>query len=152
MKKFKIFLLLLILGSGLFADTLMNVFDVPLDCELNLAVKILKDKGFKVNDIEYYKHLEQIIITLISDKGVNFHSSKINYLRCYFTENELHHIYFEGKCLNYDEFEKSIIATFSDLKVEKFFCDYTYRDPYSKRILLVTNIGNDLKLTFTTDH
>lgn len=136
MKKIFLCLLFILSLNSLFCKSLIEVFDVPFDADINMAVKVLKSNGFVLDNIthndiseDYYK----TIIDFVPKTEIVFNTLKINRLTIFFSNGKNPYFLINSFCTNYNEFEKSLYDEYPNITLSKDYNgDACYVDKYTK--------------------
>ena len=120
MKRIKLFVFLLLLCSACFSDSLIDFLGVPFNADIKMSVKILRDKGFFVEDIDVfqseYNDSFQTIIQFKSTDTVDYHTLNVIRVWLYFDFNELSFIQSTVYVPDYMKFEKSLLEKYPYLE------------------------------------
>lgn len=142
MKKIRMFLFLLFLCGTGFSDSLIDFMGVPFNADVNMTVKILKDKGFNISNIDLYKreytdlYNFRLIVDFTSDKKIKYHTLDIKTVSVYFENNLFDYIVLFADCPDYKDFEESLYEkyTYLEFTLDKSYDGKqpTYTDKFSK--------------------
>lgn len=120
MKRIKLFVFLLLLCSACFSDSLIDFLGVPFNADIKMSVKILRDKGFFVEDIDVFQNENngnfRTTILFKSTDTVDYHTLNVIRVWLYFDFNELSFIQSTVYVPDYMKFEKSLLEKYPYLE------------------------------------
>lgn len=148
MKKFKIFLLLFSLSFSLWSEDITDLSEHLFNCDMNIAVEILKEKNLQLDDVRFYineESEESLEVVFIPKEKTTFHCMDLIQLDCEFTHNELKSFVFTCKCPDYNKFVKSLSNKYPSLTVEAEDKVTYYTDRSNNRkLMVIKNTAEDL--------